>query len=149
MQSQASASHEGRDLCLKSAPSTYIIFGAVVGSLILPWSYVALTKWPSEWQGVAVLVAIYAVWVLRFGSLRLTVSHGVIRYRTLLRQRSLLVSNIERSTFFWNVGGPFLVITPANGDEQLRVSLKPFRVGDIKELLALPELKLESRDHVA
>ena len=149
--SSTDAGSEG--LCLKSAASTYIIFSAIIVPIIVFWAYLAFTGTPSGWQAVGILVAMLGVWVVYFASIRLTVSEGAIEYRTLLNRRTLSLRDIAHSELSWNFAGrdprPFLVITSENGEKILRVNLKPFRREDIRRLLALPELKLEKRDHVA
>jgi hypothetical protein len=153
VQTERKTSEESHELCLRSAASTYLIFGAIIVPVILFWVYLALTRTPSGWQAVGILGVVLGIWVVYFASLRLTVSQGAIRYRTLLNRRSLSLADIARSELSWNFAGrdprPFLVITPANGEQALRVNLKPFRREDIRQLLALPELRLEKHDHVA
>ena len=144
-------------LRLRSATSTYAVFAVMFGVVMLFVVRAVLAHpeafWSGGWQFLALPIAALCGFILYFGYLQVTVSQGVLTYRTLFGARSVLLSDIERSTIQWNIGGrdprPFLVITSTSGGDQLKLNLKPFRREDIRQLLATPELKFHKGDDVA
>src|SRR5437867_10501371 len=114
------------DLRLRSAASTYVVFTVIVGIPMLFMARAALIRratFASVWQLVALAAAALVGFILYFGYLEVTVSRGVLRYRTLFGTRSVFLSDIARSQFRWNIASrdprPFLIITLESGGEAL------------------------------
>jgi hypothetical protein len=134
------------DICLNTAASTHIIFGAFIWLLVIAYAYLWVTKTSSVWPLVALISAIGIAFHSYYAYLQLTISQGVLSYRTLFARRSIALQNIARSEFQRNRSRRdprvFLAIIPANGESTLRINLKPFRLEDIHRLLAIPELRM-------
>jgi hypothetical protein len=144
------------ELRLRSALSTYVVFMVIFGVLIC-FSVLAGLRAPSGvhavWQSIVLWCVILAAFMVYYALLEVTVCQGVLRYRSLFRERNIRLADIARSQIRWNIGGrdprPFLVMTSASGDEVLKLNLKPFRAEEIQRLLAVPELKYQKVDDVA
>jgi len=133
------------ELRLTAAPSTYAVFGVILGLPMLLLGTVAI-RHPSAWQGVAAFGSALAFTLLYYSRLRVLVSQDAICYRTLLSQRRLLLDEIAESQVKWNVLGrdprPLLVIASAQGGKPLVINLKPYRRDDIARFLRLPVLRV-------
>ena len=141
-----------RDLQLRAARSTYLVLSAILSPVFLVWVAVALRgSWSSAWQGVAIVGALWAAFVLYFATLQVTIRDGSLSYRTLAGTRSLALPDIAHSSLHVSVTDyrPILVVTAVGGGRALRINLKPFRGDDIRDLLAHPALKYVKSSDVA
>ena len=137
-------------LRMKSDIWPHVFFGVFI---TLPVTFMAvdtvLTEGPGQWVAAFVCLALAALWHLYYDGLLLTVSDGVLTYRTVFRTRSLPLASVTCSDVVRRNGGYgryrdrriMMTIWYGQGDI-LEFNLKPFHRGDIRRLLALPELKL-------
>ncbi len=137
-----------RQLVLRSATSTYVVFAGLLGPVVALWVYLAATRRSNAWQGAAVASVMFGGVMLHFALLRITVAEGFLRYRSLRGTRSLRLTDIGRSEIR-QAPRPLLVITPSTGQRAIRIGLKPFRLDEVRMLLSIPELRLRTGDDVA
>ena len=137
------------DIRIRSAASTHIIISLFVWPLAISYALLGATKADSAWLVLALICAVGFVLHFYFAYLQLTISQGILNYRTLFSRRSLALRDITRSEFQHNKNRRdprrFLAIVPSNGESILRINLKPFRREDIRRLLAIPEIRLAKR----
>jgi hypothetical protein len=133
---------------MRAAGSTYALFSIVFGLLIVFFVFVALRSpagAKNMWLPVELMGALLGVLLVQFACLEVRVSQGVLSYRSLFGRRSILLSDVARSRLESVSRYPgrtvYLVITPAHGGKPLKFILKPFRLEDVRQLLAIPALK--------
>jgi hypothetical protein len=141
-------SSAGADLTLRVASSTCVAVIGIYVAFAAFSAYTALRDPASDWRGTGVVLAVLAVFLVYFlARLRLTVSGGVLRYRNVLGERTLPLTDIVRTEFkrrpFARDPRPILLITAENRAKPLQVNLMPFRRDDVASFLAMPGLKLE------
>jgi len=148
------------DFTLRTARSTYVLFGAMFGALL---SFSLLVTWVnrSAWPATALfatLLGSFVVWLNRFA---IHVSGVGLDYRSLFGTWSLLWSDIREAEIrVGYIGYPYtdrfrpyvrLVITvdQAGGGLERVMNLKPFNREEIARFLKLPQLRLRHGDDVA
>lgn len=131
----------------------HIVFGLFVTVPMVALTIFLIVTEPRQWPPMLVFLALAGYWHLYYRSLLVTVSNGVLTYRTIFAARSIPLAAILsarvsegrpgrlRGGRFISVFPPWLVIHYAP-DQELAFNLKPFRLADIRQLLAMPEFKL-------
>lgn len=136
------------ELRFHTAASTFLVIsvifavcmsGAILAGIGSPRGFRAV------WLQMALLVVVWGALMAYYAILEVTVSGGVLRYRSLFGQERIRLHEVSRSVLKhdWNRRDPrqFFVITSNSGIEMLKFNIKPFRIDDIQRLLAVPELK--------
>jgi len=141
------------ELCLRAAKSTYVVFSALLLPIAMLYVFMALRGSTGAWRVAGIACAVLGVIIVHFAYMRVTISQGVLRYRSLFGRWSLRLADIAQSEIQWRPVSrdprPFLVITSFTRPSPLRLNLKPFRREEVNRLLNLPELKLKRPEHVA
>jgi hypothetical protein len=141
------------ELCLKAAKSTYVVFSALLLPIAMLYVVMALRGSTGAWRVAGLVCAALGAVIVYFATMRVTISQGVLSYRSLFSRWSLRLADIAQSEIQWRPVSrdprPFLVITSSDRQSPLRLNLKPFRREEISRLLNLPELKLKRPENVA
>jgi hypothetical protein len=86
-----------KPLCLRAAPSGYIIFIGVFCFPILLLGIIAAVKDPSMWKGVAATLILMIVWAAWLASFRIVLTHDTISYTTIRGTVSMALSEIDKA----------------------------------------------------
>jgi hypothetical protein len=138
--------------CLKPGPRPLIVFGIILGLLLLLPISIGITRglWKEAAKIAGVQIGVFAVVGVSIGSVRIIVSGDSIAFRRGVGPlKRVLFRNISRSVpqVLLERDWPVSLKIYCGEDDQpvLSLPLKPFHHSDVTWLLSIPELKVQRR----